>query len=129
MAALSGKFGEVRTGGGSNILELLSWDLEYGAEPQEYASRAGGGATQAVAGVESGSGTIEVNFDPDDPIAATLSTGATVTLTLRFRNTPATVDATGQAVLGKHSYGMNRDGTVSTVSIPFVTHGSWTLPT
>lgn len=127
MGALSGKFGEALAGS-CNLLELLSWELEYGMEPQEYASRAGAGATQTVAGVESGSGTFELNFDPDDPVQGTLGHGDLVTLILRHTAT-GPVQATGQARIGKHSYGANRDGTVQTVTVPFVTHGAWTLPT
>lgn len=126
MAALSGKNGEVLIGACS-LLELMSWDLEQGVEIQEYASKAGAGNMQTVAGVASGTGTIEINFDPDDPPEAQFSTGDLVSLTLRHTTTNS-VQGTGSARLGKFSYNANRDGTIETVSIPFTCHGAWTPP-
>ena len=125
MGALSGKYGEALVGS-CNILEFLAWDLEYGAEPQEYASRAGAGATQTVDGVESGSGTLQLNFDPNAAPQTILAHGSLYTLILRHTAT-GPVQATGQARIGKHSYGANRDGTIQQVTVPFVTHGAWTL--
>lgn len=126
MAAISGINGEVVVGA-SNLQELSSWDLEYGAETQEYASKAGAGNMQTVKGVSGGSGTIEMNFDPDDPPTAQFSSGDLVSLTLRHTTTNS-VEATGSARLGKFSFNANRDGTIETVSIPFTTHGAWTFP-
>lgn len=126
MSQLSGKYAEALVDS-CNILEFESWSLEYGADIHETAARSGGGARQTVEGVFGGSGSITGYIDPDDPLTSQLTTGALVTLTLHLTST-GPVAATGSARLGAWSMGASRDGTPIQVSIPFTTHGLWTLP-
>lgn len=127
MAVVSGKYAEVAIGS-CEFAEFEAWDLSYGAAVPEFNSRSGGGASQTVEGVFSGSGTITGFVDPDDSLyGSSIRTGSLLTLTLRHTATGPVV-ATGQARLGQFSFSANRDGTPQPVSIPFVTHGLWTLP-
>ena len=126
MAVLSGKFAEVLFGS-CNFLEFESWELEYGSNVIEYNSREGGGATNTVDGVHSGSGSITGFLDSTDPITTQVTTGALLTLALYVTST-GPVQATGEGRLGKFSLSANRDGSVVPVTIPFVTHGVWTFP-
>jgi len=123
MAVPSGKDGYVVINA-CTVLQLSKWTLEYGPEIHKFASRAGGGADQTVAGVFSGSGTIEVMYDDDTPITSTLTPGELYTATL-YQN--ATDSHTGSMRLGKFSFEVDREGTEERVSIPFETHGLWTL--
>lgn len=125
MSVISGKYAEAAIGS-CEFHEFESWELTYGSNIHEYNSRSGGGASQTVDGVFSGSGTINGFIDPDDSIADAITPGALVTLTLRHTAT-GPVQATGLARLGQFHYTANRDGTPQPVSIPFVTHGLWTL--
>lgn len=126
MAAFSGKEGSVAVGASNDMAELLEWTLEYGSNIHEYFSRAGSGAGQTVDGAHSGSGTLRLNFDPTNPVAALLPTGSLATLTLNLASGGA---CTGSARIGKHSYGAKISGEPLEVTIPFTTHGAWTLPT
>jgi hypothetical protein len=127
MAVISGKYAEVQVDT-CTFAEFESADLTYGSNIQEYNSVAGGGATQTVDGVESGSGTLNGFYDPSDPILTELTTGSLVTLILR-ESAGGIRLATGSARLGQFSIpNFNRDGTPVQVSIPFVTHGLWTFP-
>lgn len=137
MAAISGKYGEISLGG-SVINEFENWTLTYGDEIQTYASKAGNGAQQTLDGVAKGTGTLTLNWDPGSSLVAagtgTKSDGSTVTIVpgalvalvcYARRNSP--VSCYGSARLGPFTYGANRDGTPSKISIPFTTHGTWTL--
>lgn len=126
MGAISGKYAEAHLGS-CNMLEFESWELTYGANVEPVNSRAGGGATTTIDGVENGSGTISGYLDPDDPISSQVSPGQLLTLICLSRSS-GTVQATGQARLGQFTLSANRDGTPQRVTIPFVTHGLWTLP-
>ncbi len=127
MAVISGKFAEVQVDT-CNILEFESADLTYGSNVQEYNSRAGGGATKTVDGVEAGSGTLNGFYDPDDPILTQLTTGDLVSIILRESQGGVEV-AKGSARLGQFGLpNFNRDGTPVQVSVPFTTDGLWTFP-
>ena len=126
MATTSGKYAQALFGS-CNFLEFESWDLEYGANIPTYNARSGGGATQTVEGVFDGGGTISGFLDPDDPLTSQVTSGALITLSLHITST-GPVQATGQARLGKFNMSANRSGEPVPVSIPFVTHGTWTLP-
>ncbi len=126
MAVLSGKFAEVHVDS-CNILEFESADLTYGSNVQEYNSRAGGGATKTVDGVESGSGTINGFLDPTDPLTTQLTTGALVEIELK-ESAGSTTIASGFARLGQFNVPeFNRGGAPVKVSIPFTTDGLWTF--
>lgn len=126
MPVLSGKTGCLLSG--SSTLEgFENGSLEYGAEPQEYFAKSGAGAAETVAGAESGSGSFQMVCNSEDWPTTLISPGDLVTLSFRHDGT-TTVEATGSARLGKFSWEMNRDGTPQRVTIPFVTHGSWTFP-
>lgn len=124
---ISGKFAEVQIDA-CTFAEFESADLTYGSNVQEYNSRAGGGATKTVDGVESGSGTLNGFYDPADPIFSELTTGSLVALI--FRESQGGVElAKGNARLGQFNLPQfNRDGTPVRVSIPFTTDGLWTFP-
>ena len=123
---ISGKFAEVHVDS-CNILEFESADLTYGSTPQEYNSRAGGGSTKTVAGVNSGSGTLNGFYDPSDPLTTQLATGALVSIQLK-ESSGGSVLASGQGRLGQFNVPeFNRSGTPVKVSIPFVTDGPWTF--
>ena len=126
MSVISGKYAECLFGT-CNFLEFESWELEYGSNIEEYNSRAGAGAGQTVDGVHTGSGTITGFMDTADPVTTQVTTGTLVTLHLYLTST-GPVEATGSARIGKFSLSANRDGTPQSVTIPFVTHGVWTLP-
>jgi hypothetical protein len=126
MGAISGKYGEAHADS-CNFLEFESWELTYGPNVEPINSRAGGGATTTIDGVANGSGTISLFLDPDDPIAGQVTPGQLLTLICMNRSAGA-VQATGQARLGQFTLGANRDGSPQRVSIPFTTHGLWTLP-
>ena len=126
MSAFSGKNGFVLAGASNDMNELLHWDLEYGAEPHSYASRAGLGAMQAIAGVESGTGNLRFNFDATNPVGATLPQGTKVALQLNLANGRK---CTGTGLIGKHKYNVDISGAPETVDVPFVTDGTWTVPT
>lgn len=127
MGQISGKYSEVHFGS-CNFLEFEGWSLDYGADVHEVASRSGAGARTTVEGVFGGSGTISGFLDPADPLTSQVVSGALVTLTLKVNSGSPTADATGQARLGQFSLSASRDGTPVPVSIPFTTHGLWTLP-
>lgn len=124
MAAKSGKHGYVVVGG-STINELTGWDYEHGSEVQSYASRAGGGATQTEAGVESGSGTINCLMDPDDPASALLTSG---TLAYLYLHHNTTVMHEGYARIGKRNFSVSRAGELQPCTIQFTQHGEWQHP-
>lgn len=127
MGALSGKYAEAQIGS-CEFAEFESWDLNYGAGTPEYNSRSGGGASQSVEGVISGGGSISGFIDPDDSLyASSIRTGSLLALTLRHTATGPVV-ATGQGRLGQFRYGASRAGEPQPVTIPFVTHGLWTVP-
>lgn len=129
MAALSGKYGQALCGASSDIDELLSWELDYGAKTEVYASRDGAGAEQTVEGVFGGTGTIMVNFDPAKSFTSLAgTTGQLVQLNLYATKQSGVIQAYGQARLGKFKYGAKRSGEVQQISIPFTTHGLWALP-
>ena len=126
MAVLSGKYAEVLFNS-CNMLEMESWDLEYGSNVEEFNARSGAGATKTVDGVHSGSGAVSGFFDNTDPMTTQVATGALVTLALRHTATGPIV-ATGSARIGKYSLGADRGGAPQPITIPFVTDGVWTLP-
>lgn len=126
MAASSGKYAEALFGS-CNFLEFEGWDIDYGAETPTYNSRSGGGATQTVEGVFNGTGTITGFLDPDDPITTQVTSGSLLTLNLRVTAT-GPVEWSGQARIGKFAMSANRSGEPVPVTIPFVTHGTWTAP-
>ena len=125
MGVRSGVEGELLIGS-CNLLEFSMWDLEYGSDTQTYSARSGGGAQQTVAGEASGSGNIECAYNDEALISAVAASGALVTLTCRSASGS---EHTGQARLGKYKLGANRDGSVQKISVPFTTHGVWTLDT
>ena len=123
---LSGKYAEVWVGT-CNVLEFESADLTYGSNVQEYNSRAGGGATKTVDGVESGGGTINGLLDPTDSLTGSLTTGALVLIALKESSGSTTI-ATGYGRLGQFNIPeFNRGGAPVKVSIPFTTDGLWTF--
>ena len=125
MAVISGKYAEVLVDS-CNILEFESADLTYGSNVQEYNSRAGGGATKTVDGVESGSGTLNGFLDPSDSLTSQLTTGALVAIVFRTNPGSPTTIASGNARLGQFNVPeFNRGGAPVKVSIPFVTDGLW----
>lgn len=126
MGAISGKYAEALFAS-CNFLEFESWELEYGSNIEEYNSRSGAGAGQTIDGVHTGSGTITGFLDPDDPVTTQVTTGSLITLALYVTAT-GPVQATGLGRIGKFTLSANRDGTPQPVTIPFVTHGVWTLP-
>ncbi len=126
MPVLSGKVGQVEIGS-SPLFDFTDGDLEYGSEPQEYFARSGAGASETVAGAESGSGSFNVNFNSDNLFDALVSSGDLVTLNF-VHTTTGTVQATGQARIGKISRNLNRDGSVQSLGVSFVTHKAWTFP-
>lgn len=126
MSVLSGKYATVLFDS-CNMLEFESWDLTFGTNIQEYNSRSGGGATQTAAGVDSGSGTITGFLDPDDPITGQITSGGLYTVSC-YADANGTTKAYGKARLGQIHMSANRDGTLIPVTIPFTTHGEWTLP-
>src|SRR5690606_33901883 len=120
MAVISGKYAEVQIDT-CTFAEFESADLTYGSNVQEYNSRAGGGATKTVDGVESGSGTLNGFYDPTDPILTELTTGALVPIIMRESQGGIRL-AMGNARLGQFNIpNFNRDGSPVQVSIPFVT--------
>jgi hypothetical protein len=127
MAAYSGKEGSVLVDASQEFNELREWSLDYGGNIHEYASRAGGGATQTVYGVDHGSGKIVLNFDQADCPANSMPTGRLVNMTLKC--TADGKSCTGQARIGQHHYNPKLSGEEQQVTIDFVTHGFWTLPT
>jgi hypothetical protein len=126
MGAISGKISTVTAGASNDVAEFLRGNIEYGAQPEPYFSSHGGGAQETVAGGESGQGEITCNFDPQDPIAGILPSGALVALTLTLGDGRT---CTGNARIGKHRYTTDRAGRPVEVTVPFVTHGAWTVPT
>lgn len=126
MTTLSGKSGELDIGS-STPIDFTNWTLTYGANIETYAARSGGGAEETAAGLENGSGTIEFMMNTETPIQSLISAGDLVTLTLLHTRT-GPVQATGQARIGQHTTGANRDGTMQVVSYAFTTHKVWTLP-
>lgn len=123
---LSGKAGELLIGE-NNLQQLTRWELEYGMETHVYAARSGGGAEETVAGVSGGRGSIELLYDPEEPITSIVSSGELVTLKCRHTAT-GPVQAEGAARLGRLTFSANRDGTLQRVTVPFVCHGLWTFP-
>jgi hypothetical protein len=124
---LSGKAGELLIGA-SNLLQLTQWQLDYGAAVQVYAARSGGGAEETVAGTEGGTGTFEVLLDADQPITGLIATGDLVSLACRHSAT-GPLQATGDARIGRFTFGANRDGTIQRVTVAFTCNGKWTFPT
>lgn len=124
MAAKSGKWGYA-TVDGTDIKEFTDWDYSHGQATQTYASRAGGGAEQTEAGVESGGGSISGIFDPDDPDTATLTTGSLVELYLYHADS---ISHSGYARLGQRKFGVSRSGENQTYSVDFTQHGEWSHP-
>ena len=110
--------------GASTPIELTKWELTYGANIEEYASRAGGGATQTAKGLTKGSGSFELMYDTEAPITSIISEGDLVTLTLYHG--PAD-SHTGSARVGEFSFSVDRAGEMQRASTNFVTHGLWTL--
>lgn len=127
MSQISGKYSEAHFGS-CNFLEFEGWDLEYGSDVHETASRAGGGARQTVEGIAGGSGTINGYLDPSDPLTSQVTSGTLLTLSLYATSVAPTAIATGQARLGRFSMSASREGQPVPVSIPFTCHGVWTLP-
>ncbi len=123
---LSGKSGELVLGT-NNLLQLTRWELEYGMETHVYAARSGGGAEETVAGLAGGRGMIELLYDPDEPITAITASGDLVNLICRHTTT-GSIQAEGEARLGRFSFSANRDGTLQRVTVPFTCHGAWTFP-
>ena len=123
MSALSGVSGYL-TIGASTPIEITKWDLTYGANVEEYASRSGGGSAQTAKGLTKGSGSFEVIYNDDLPITQLISEGNLVTLTL-FHG--ANDSQTGTARIGEFSFSIDREGAIQRVGVTFTTHGSWTL--
>jgi len=127
MAAYSGKEGLVIADASQSLEELREWKLDYQMDAHSYASRNGGGAMQTVAGVEHGSGSVTVNFDATNPIAGVLPVGRLVAFQLQCTNTGEKCSGSGR--ITQHSYNPKLSGEEQTVTVSFVTHGAWTLPT
>ena len=127
MGAISGKSGRILLGT-CDVLEFREWTLDYGSEPQSYFSRAGAGASQTVAGGESGTGTFVVNIDPGDLIFSQISTGDLKDIELQIRNSPK-VAITGKARIGNFNPSAARSGEEQTMTVNFASHGALTFPT
>jgi hypothetical protein len=129
MPVLSGKVGSL-TVNGSVIEGFENLTLEYGAEPQEFFAKSGGGSSEAIAGANSGSGSFQMVCNSEDwPTASTvLTSGSKVTMSVQHDAAGAVI-ATGSVVLGKPSYEVDRSGTPQRATWPFVTSGAWTFPT
>jgi len=123
MATISGVQGYIVIDA-STPIDLTKWELTYGANVEEYASRSGGGAAQTAKGLTKGSGSFEVMYNDDTPIQTLISEGQLVTLSLYVG--PSDVH-TGSARIGEFSYSVDREGALSRVSVTFTTHGLWTL--
>ena len=123
--ALSGKAGHIEIGT-CTLQGFTNGTLTYGSDPVEYFAQSGNGAAQTHEGADSGSGTIEVVV-LDEPVltSATLKPGLLATLVFSH---DGTTEATGQARLGKFTWTLNKDGQTQKATIPFTTHGAWTLP-
>lgn len=128
MSAHSGKHGELTVGSCSSVNELRSWEFEGGDDTPTYFSRNGAGSQQTVDGAFSGSGSFMINWDPSVSFSSSVATtGQLVQLNL-YAQRSGFVQCSGQARLGKFKYGpVNRDGTIVTITIPFQTHGPWTI--
>lgn len=124
---LSGKEGEMLIGA-SNLAGFTKGDLEYGAKTEIVTARSGGGAEETVEGVSGGTGNISITVDQEDMINGLVASGALVTLIFRHTSN-GSIQATGQARLGKYKYTIDRNGTPQTVDIPFTCHKAWTFPT
>ena len=125
MTVLSGKHGYVSVGS-CLVGEFTEGNLEYGSEPQEYFSRSGAGAGQAVDGAESGRGSFTRLINSED--GADFASGDLVTLAFVHTTDPTTIQATGQARLGKRNININRNGVPQSETWAFVTHKAWTFP-
>ena len=127
MTVLSGKHGYVSVGS-CLLAEFTEGNLEYGSEPQEYFSRSGGGAGQAVDGAESGRGSFTILINSESPASDNFSSGDLVTLAFVHTDSPSTIQATGQARLVKRNVTVNRNGVPQSETWAFVTNKAWTFP-
>lgn len=122
MAALCGKSSYVMIGSCTPVT-TTDWTLTYGSEPQEYTPVGGNGAALTCAGVERGSGTINVVTDPLAIVASVSASGALVFITCVAENGGDV--AAGFARIGQIESSGEIGGGVQTQTYPFTCHGKW----
>jgi len=123
---ISGKAGRLLVGS-CEVIDLMSWTLNYGAEPQTYFAAAEDGAQATVAGPEGGTGEFTFAIDINNPPSETFHTGDTVVLELRH-DKDGTLVAKGSAVIGRIRIGADLSGPVQTATVEFTTTGKWDMP-
>jgi hypothetical protein len=135
-AGISGVGGDVQISG-TSVAEVRKWSFNPKATTPQYNSNKTGGYKRSVAGVKSGTGTLDVVHSPAAPLWTTIAEGTSATLSLLFYNA-ATAPAwagtsaavwTVPSVIGDIKYDVDIDnGEFIGGSANFVTNGAWTQP-
>lgn len=122
MGAYCGKSSYVVIGS-CTAVATTDWTLTYGSEPQTFATVGGNGAEETCAGVEGGTGTINVVTDPDGIIASVAASGQLVNITVY--SISGGKYANGFARIGRIESSGEIGGGAQTQSYPFTCHGKW----
>jgi hypothetical protein len=112
--------------GGTQVSETKKWAFNPKANNPTYASNKTAGYKRCVPGIKSGSGTVNIVWDPTILLLTNTDAGATPTFSLyltaaAFYSVPSVVDGL--------SYNVDLDsGDFVTVDLTFTANGAWTNP-
>lgn len=125
MAAISGKFGNVKIGS-TALFELTKWTFTRKVAVHKYASNATNGFKKAVAGVKDGSGSLGGEYDSSNRIDTQIDVGDSVTLLLY---TTASQYYTVPSMISELTFNVDlMEGEIVNWEGNYETDGEWTEP-